>query len=100
MATRRYSLKQKSYIITEFLQLEERYITQNRKIDIAREQYRVKFGIPVPSRDCIYKLLVKNRVYGSLENRKNTGRRRSVRTPAVINQVKDLVAADREAAIE
>ena len=70
MATRRYSLKQKSYIITEFLQLKERYITQTRKIDIARERYRVKFGIPVPSRDCTYKLLVKNRVYGSLENGK------------------------------
>ena len=48
----------------------------------------------------MYKLLKKYKETGTLENRKSTGRKRSVRTPEVIDQVEALVAADRDVPID
>ena len=53
----RYSLLKKSYIVQECLKLEEREITVNEQISIAQDKYWLKFGAPVPGRNCIYKLL-------------------------------------------
>ena len=96
----RYSLLQKSYIVKEFFKLEEREITVNKQISIAQDRYRLKFDAPVPGRNCIYKLLRKYRKFGTVENLKGTGRKRSVRTPEVIHQVDGLVTADCDVLID
>ena len=96
-----YTLLQKSYIVQEFFKLEERpTITVNEQISLAQDKYRLKFGNPVPGRNCVYELLKKFKETGTLENRKHKGRRRSVRTPEVIDQVEALVAADRDVPID
>ena len=96
----RYSLLQKSYIVKEFFKLEEREITVNEQISIAQDKYRLKFGAPVPGRNCIYKLLSMYRKFGTIKTLKGTGRKRSVRTPEVIHQVDALVTADRHVPID
>ena len=96
-----YTLLQKSYIVQEFFKLEERpTITVNEQISLAQDKHRLKFGNPVPGRNCMYELLKKFKETGTLENRKHKGRRRSVRTPEVIDQVEALVAADRDVPID
>ena len=81
--------------------MEERpTITVNEQISLAQDKYRLKFGNPVPGRNCVYELLKKFKETGTLENRKHKGRRRSVRTPEVIDQVEALVAADRDVPID
>ena len=72
----------------------------NEQISIAQDKYWLKFGAPVPGRNCIYKLLSKYRKFGTVENLKGTGRKRSVRTPEVIHQVDALVTADRDVPID
>ena len=96
----RYSLLQKSYIVQEFFKLEEREITVNEQISIAQDKYRLKFGAPVPGRNCIYKLLSMYRKFGTIKTLKGTGRKRSVQTHEVIHPVDALVTADRDIPID